>query len=241
MLLDVKEDGEKVKFGLDRTLVEEENNIDDMPFFVKVKNKSVDIVMELVHCSDQLIPLPFTNDELKKIGRWIFKSEYKPLTVGGKTYQVLFEKNGEKKEYGTSRLGYITLTAHVRDGFSHTNYIIDVEAKGEKIEVLHNTSEVDKTTYLDMNITQISNTKEDIIIKNLSNGDELIIKNVAKNENIMVYSKDMEIYSLTNKENNVFNNTTYNSHFITLRYGKNKLKCTGNFKVTFTYDLLGQI
>lgn len=241
-MLDVKEDGEVVKFGLDRESIEEENSLSDTPFFVRVKNKSVEIKMELVKCSDSLIPQTFSDDELKKIRRWLYKSEYKPLTVEGKTYWVLFML-GDKKEYGTTRLGYLSLTAKILDGYSHKKYVLnDSKVKGEKVEELHNTSDVDRTTYLNMNITQLSDTKEDIKIKNLSNGDEITVKNVAKNDNFVILSRDMEIYNLKNEEDDtMFNNTTYNNHFITLRYGKNRIKCTGNFKVTFSFDILGQL
>lgn len=242
-MLDVKEDGEVVKFGLDRESVEEENSLSDTPFFVRVKNKSVEIKMELVKCSDSLIPQTFSDKELRDIRRWLFKSMYKPLVVEGKCYHVLFT-NGVKKEYGTSRQGYLTLTAKIQDGYSHKKYVLtsDPHVKGEKIEELHNTSDVDKVTYLNMNITQLSDTKEDIKIKNLSNGDEITVKNVAKNDNFVILSEGMEAYNLKDEEDTeIINNTTFNNHFITLRYGKNRIKCTGNFKITFSFDILGQL
>lgn len=243
-MLDVKEDGEVVKFGLDRDVIEEENSLSDTPFFVRVKNKSVEIKMELVKCSDSLIPQTFNDKELRDIRRWLFKNKFRPLVVEGKCYHVIFEKMGEKKEYGSSRQGYLTLTARIQDGYSHKKYVLtsSPNVKGEKIEELQNTSDVDKITYLNMNITQLSDTKEDIKIKNLSNGDEIVVKNVAKNDNFVILSRDMEIYNLKNEEDDtMFNNTTYNNHFITLRYGKNRIKCTGNFKITFSFDVLGQL
>lgn len=242
MMLDVNEDGEKVKFGLDRTIQEEENNIGNNPYFIRIKNNAVDITIELVKANENMIALPFNDEELDEIKKWLFKSTYKALVVEDKVYYVIFDKMGIKKEYGSTRTGYLTLNAHVRDGFAHSPiFIVNLIAKGEKTEVIKNLSNVDEVTYIDMDITQLSDTKEDIIIQNCTNGDMITIKGVEKNENIMVYSKDMEAYSLTNDTSKIFNNTTYNNHFISIRYGKNKLKCIGNFQVIFTYDVLMQM
>lgn len=241
MLLDVNEDGLKSQFGTDRTIEEDENNIGHTPLFVRVKQNSANITMELIKCGNDMTPIPFLSREKSLIKKWLFKSNYKPLIVGDLTYHVIFDKVGILWENANNQ-GYITLNAHVQDGFAHSSdCYLNVFVEGTKTETIKNISDVDLPTYLKMKIVQFSETNEDIIVENISNGDKITIKNIAVDEEIIVYGDFMEIYSITNPTHNVFNDAVYNNNSITIRYGKNILKCTGNFQVIFTYDLLMQL
>ena len=176
--------------------------------------------------------IPFTNEELKFIAKWLFnKKEYLPFECDGLIYYVIFTKstmwcNGAGQ-------GYITLDMNVLNGICYEPIQeIERSAIGVDYIYIYNDSTATDIIYPDYEFTLSSGNY--FKITNETTGQVVSFSNINTNEKIIVDNNIKGMRSEVNAKKNIYNLS--NKQWLYLENGRNVLKIEAtkcNFKINY--------
>lgn len=172
----------------------------------------------------------WTPQKYREIGKWLIHNEYKSLRSpddNGKIYYVILTEMSDFEL--VNQQGFMRVTFTTNSPFAWSLPSIGIyNPLSENPIVLHNASNIYDKYYPDMYIE--SYKKQDIKIKNYTTGQEFIIKNVAKGENIEIdgYNK---IIKTDVFGKNIFKE--FNREWLYIKYGNNNVEISGDCRITF--------
>ena len=228
-MVTVGDSGDEAIFGLNRTM-ETTEGLTNEYIFKEMKYEKVTIPITLTKINNNGSIGELNPDELNFISRWLLRTEPTPLsTEYGLTYYGAF--TGEQKYWvNGNNEGYLRVNFELSDPFAYSSIIINNKiVNGSSIIELPNKSNcnMDSLPVIEMNL--LGDTT-DVKIENLNTGEFTEFKGLDKLENIIIESKNMQIYSNKNINSKVFELS--NKKFIKLIYGKNKIRVTSNGKLS---------
>lgn len=220
-------------FGIERS-IEVDDSVGDTPIFIKGKGVRRSFTIELCKIKSNGDIGSINENDLKDLGKLLFKNEIVMLEHKGLIYYGVFV-NGSTSFDGANK-GWITLEFEMVTPHPYSRIYIDGSVINDSKEmVIFNKSTLKDKVYLDINILKLGGST--IKIENITTGDYMIFNNVDVDEEIEVLGEGcLEINSVTNVDKNIFNDTEFNN-FISLKYGKNIIKVTGECRVNFKYQV----
>lgn len=222
-------------FGIEQEINEEDDGT-DIPLFLGVKRKCPELTITLMKMDEWNRPLPYAEGELEEICRWLIHREYKPFISFdnlGIVYYVLFTKG--ESFYNGAKEGYLKFNMRLSAPYAYSNVLIDsYKVIGQRIIDIYNGSDIEEFIYPDIQFELLGDCKN-ITIENLTLGETMTFQNLANNEVVYVYNdKIKDVVSKVDKRRNIFKN--FNRKFISLAYGKNRLRITGDCNI----DIINQ-
>lgn len=232
MSVHIKQSEERI-FGIKRSM-EFQDGVGN-PIFIKNKDERMTFQVELCKVARDE-PTSITEEELEEIGRTLFVEGISCMESQGRLYYGAF--TGSESWFNSAKQGYLNLTFEMATPYPYSRVYIDsINVDGVKEIEVYNKSSVKGNLYIDMEFKQLGESGSLIEIRNKTNGNEMIFRNIDKNEVIQVDGEDaLEIRSITNKDKNIFNDLDYNS-FIKIRYGRNIIQIKGKCKMNIKYQL----
>lgn len=227
------DNSENKQLGLDIDIIEEDG-IGDINTFIKTKKKYRDIKITLCKMIGNT-PIPFKENELKEINRWLFNHEcYKPLEVDGYVLYSLFTK--ADGWFNCANQGYINLTLRTLPYMFSVPKISPTYVITEKTIELVNTGNVGVYSWVDLDIELIGNTT-DIEITNLTLGETFKLEGLDKvnDKYIKVFTENCKyIENQLDKDKNMLVKAT-SRKYLRLRTGINRIviKCNDRVKINF--------
>lgn len=231
-IVNVENDGFKSMFGTDRG-IDEDDNFGNIPIFYGIRESCPEFQIELTRVDVNLNVLPINDSDLRIIGKWLFKKEYKPLEVNGLVYYVIFTK-GTRWDNG-SNMGYLNLTIRMSSPYAYTPIMNSYHTiKGVKKIDLDNISSYDEDIYPDVEFELFEDG--DFKITNMTTKEIFEFKDLLKGSKINCYNEGLK--QLIDKEKTNDNlMSKFNKKWIRLVSGKNKIKIESkNAKVRIVYQ-----
>ena len=220
-------------FGADRSIsVESKNN--GLPTSFTITKNRQSIKIELIKIDTETKKLkPISANDLRDLSRLMFKNKICMLQERNIVYFGFFT-NGTNY-FNTANQGYITLTFELVSPYCYSP--IQTEhfwIVTKKEFALRNVATADEMVYPRVKI--IGEKNGDVKIKNLTNNNTITIKAVKENEEIVLDGETREIFSLTNKSENMFSRLEYTKDFLYLEYAENHIVVEGNCQIEFQYQ-----
>lgn len=234
-VVSIDDDESTDTFGMEQEVNENDDGT-DVPVFLGVKRTCPELTITLMKMDEWNKPLPYSDEELEDICRWLIQKEYKPFVSFdnlGIVYYVLFTKG--ESFYSKAKEGYLKFNMRLSAPYAYSNVLIDsYKVKGEKIVDIYNGSDIEKFVYPDIQFELLDDC-QDISIENLTLKESMIFNNLEKHDIIYVYNdKFKDVVSKVDKTRNIYKN--FNGKFLSLAYGKNRIKITGNCNI----DIINQ-
>jgi len=219
-------------FGINRS-IEVEDSLNGEVYLAKFNNTRPVLDVEIARVDNWGNPIPIKNKDLDELGRILFTNKTTKLECEGLIYYGAFVDGTSWRN--TADLGFVMLKYELLSPYCYTN-IRSNEKKitTERIIEITNKSNADEYCYLDVEIKQLGISP--INITNLTTGESIVINGMALNEEVQIVSEYKEIFSTTNPTKNMYANIVYNKHFLRMKYGKNRIKVTGNCLVYFRHQ-----
>lgn len=223
-------------FGLTRS-VQTEESVGDVPTFIKVKEETFDIELQISKCDKGGRPISFTQEDLVELNRWLVLKNPRPLYIDDLVFYVIAKKG--KKWLNYNDQGYLTLTFESVSPFAYApikTEVFEVDDSGYEL-VLENHSPISEYEYVDIELTKITGTYIEIINHDLA--ETFKLENLDEEDiKIKVYGEGMKyVENIKNKEKNMRPKVS-NANWLRLIYGVNniEIKTDGNFYVQMLYQ-----
>lgn len=227
----IKNSSDKL-FGVNRSM-EVEESLNGEVYLTNFNNARPTLDVELAKVDKWGNPVEIKDKDLDELARILFKNKKTNLQCDGLIYYGAFIDGASWRN--TANLGFVMLKYELLSPYAYSNIRSDEKKiNGEKIIEIINKSNAEEYCYLDIEIKQLGVTP--IKIVNLTTGENIIINNMDLNEEVQILSEYKEIYSTTNPSKNMYKNIQYNKHFLRMKYGKNRIKVTGNCLCYFRHQ-----
>ena len=153
----------------------------------------------------------------------LLKNQYSSLLLQNASYgmpALIKRQNVENLFLGSSMFRQGIDILELNAAFPDKNYILAYNGNQPVTEYL-----------------ELKNLLEnDVKIKNLTNNNTITIKAVKENEEIVLDGETREVFSLTNKSENMFSRLEYTKDFLYLEYAENHIVVEGNCQIEFQYQ-----
>jgi predicted phage tail component-like protein len=220
-------------FLADSQIVEDYVPGNDVPYYIRTERKPIVLPLS-IYFENEL-----TDEEARKVGRWLTQDYYKPLIFDTNPHKIYYAKfignprllhNGCKQGYATLEMRCNAPHAYspvYTESFDLSNNTVS----GTSIKITNNGDfsispiiELEKVEDGNFSIVHLNAGGKEMKIDSLSNGEKLIID--CETEEI-----ETDIVGVLRYKNS-------NDVFIDLHRGVNHLKVYGKCKLTFKYELL---
>lgn len=219
-------------FGINRSL-EVEDSLNNEVYLTRFNNTRPTLDIEMARVDNWGNPIPIKDRDLDELARILFKNKKTDLQCDGLLYYGVFVDGTSWRN--TANLGFVMLKYELLSPYAYTNIRSDEKKViGERIIEITNKSNIDDYCYLDVEIKQLGITP--IEITNLTTGEKITINGMQLNEEVRILSEYKEIFSTTNPDKNMYANIVYDKYFIRMKYGKNRIKVTGNCLIYFRHQ-----
>lgn len=172
----------------------------------------------------------WTPEKYREVGKWLIHNEYKPLMSpddNGKMYYAILTDMTDFEI--VNNMGHMEVTFATNSPYAWSLPSIEVYSPiGDNPMILHNASNIVDEYYPDIYLH--SYEKQNIKMANLTTGQELVIKNVNKNELLFLDGQN-KIITTNVFGKNIFKE--FNREWLYLKYGNNLVKIDGNCKIEF--------
>lgn len=221
-------------FGLNSSL-ETEDGIGNTKLPIRRKDDTYNFNVEIMKLNEWNDVLPMSDKEYDNIIRWLMVDDICPLEVGGLVHYGIFKSGTEF--HNPYRQGIIKLEFESICPHPYTPIMTSVlKVLGDKTISLENKSNLNRKTYLDIDIQKI-NSAGNVEIINLKNGKSFKVNNLALKEEVKIIGEDVfEVESITNPDRNMFKSLEYKS-FPYIEYGINKIKIIGDCKIRIRFQV----
>ena len=219
-------------YGVTRSM-ETQDSLNDEVYLTNFKNTRPTLDVELAKVDNWGNTATFTDNDLDELARILFAQKVCKLEAGSLIYYGSFIDGTNWRNPNNE--GFVCLKYELVSPYAYTVIYTDKKViTSNKIIEIMNKSNVYDYSYLDVEIKQLGTSP--IKIENITTGESIKINNIMLNEEVTVLSEYKEIFSSTNLDKNMFKNIEYNKHFLRMRYGKNRIKVTGNCICLFRYQ-----
>lgn len=219
-------------YGITRS-IETQDSINGSIYMTGFKNSRATLDVELARVDKYGNTTEITDGDMDELARILFCAEDGILEVNGLVYYGSFI-DGTSWRNGANH-GYVCLKFEMLSPYAYSPILNNYnEIVNEEIIEIYNYSNAEEYTYLDLIVVQGGIVP--ITINNLSIGESVKINNLAKDEEVEIHSETKDIFSKTYPTKNVFKDFEYTRYFPRLRYGKNRIKVTGNCTIIFKHQ-----
>lgn len=210
-----------------KSIIETKINGNNTPYFQGVNRDPKQFTLRFVFTE------PWNDELIEEIIHWLDVDYYKPLFFSENIDHVFYVQfiNGITSIHNGLKEGYLELTARCNSAhhFSHMKSTPLYEVNGdENINIVNKgRNAIKPTIYItkvgegDVSIFNLTNRNEEFKLQNLEDGERLIVNCLS--EEIETNIKDIYRYD------------DFNDNYLSLVYGKNRLKIVGDAKVLFEY------
>lgn len=220
-------------FGAERS-VTVNNRTNGIPTSYSLSKSRPKITVELVKMSrGKKTPEKITHKDLRDLSVALFKNGISILQERNIAYYGWFVKGNSW--FNAADQGYLTLEFELASPYCYSptqteSFWID----GQKRFALRNVATADEMVYPRIKI--IGSEDGNVKIRNVTNNNQVIVKNVKKDEEIVIEGETREIYSITKPSENMFSRLEYTKDFLFLNYGENEIIVEGNCQIEFMFQ-----
>lgn len=192
------------------------------------------LTIELIKIDDKTRnPLPITKNDLRDLSMLLFKNDICVLQERNIVYYGWFIKGSNW--FNAANQGYLVLEYELASPYCYSP--VQTESfliQKEKVFPLRNVGTADEPVYSRIRIVGMDDG--DVKITNRTYNNEIVVKNVQKDEEIIIEGETREIYSITNPPENMFKRFEYTKDYLFLNYGENEIFVEGNCQIEFMYQ-----
>lgn len=223
-------------FGMSRGVVTEEG-VGDIPTFIRVKENTFDIELQITKCTKNGTALSFTEEDKYELSRWLVKKNPRPLYVDGMIYYVVAKS--AKRWFNLRDSGYITLTFESVSPYCYApikSNLLEVDRE-YSFELL-NDSSISEYEFVDIEIERKSGGTY-IEIYNEELDETFRLEGLSSNDNkIKIYGEDMLYVENIDKKDKNMRPLIKKDDWLRLVYGVNNItiKTDGVWYVQMTYQ-----
>lgn len=219
MIVNINKEGHESKFGLDRTINEEEGVSKTTPVFYGDSQSCPPLDIELFHCDRQGNGLDMNDVWLQEVTRWLYKAEPLPLECNGIIYYGMFTGG---TRWVSGKIGYLTLTFQMSSSVAWSPIMLNpVRVMGEKTIELFNKSTYYEDIYPDIEAELLQGNS--VKITNMTTGQVVEFNDLENNEKFRAYNDNVkQVVSLIDGKRNLFK--LFNKEWLRLVYGRNIIK-----------------
>lgn len=178
----------------------------------------------------------FTEDDIRKVARWIDKDTYRPFHAENNPSRVFYAMSVDSSEHIHNGIqqGYLTLNMRCNSPYTYSPIYI------ESHEFEFNTSEGVDFTFSNMGDL---NCRPHLTIRMLEEGDFSIVNysdggkefKFEGLENGEIITIDNELEDIQSSLDGVYRYDNFNNNYLSFPRGKNYLKIYGKCIITFKY------
>lgn len=179
-------------------------------------------------------PAKITYKDLSDLAMALFKNKICVLQERNIVYYGWFVKG--QNWFNAADQGYITLEYELASPYCYSP--VQTESfliQNTKRFPLRNVATADEKVYSRIRIIGMT-LAGDVKITNRTNNNVITVKNVKVGEEIVIEGETREIYSITNKSENMFPRLEYTKDYLFLNYGENEIVVEGNCQIEFMYQ-----
>lgn len=220
-------------FGAERS-INVESKLNGMPTFCTITKSRPKIKIELLKINEtNRTPQKITHKDLVSLSRLLFKNDICIIQDKEIIYYGVFTSG--QSWVNTANCGYLTLEFEMVSPYCYTPiHVENIRVRGEKSFKVQNISTADEIVYPRIRI--IGNNSGNVTIKNNTVNNSVTVTDVKKDEDIVIEGDTKEVYSQTNKKENMLKRYDYTKDYIYLVYGQNSITINGDCDVELSFQ-----
>ncbi|MGM7720485.1 distal tail protein Dit [Metabacillus sp. Hm71] len=213
------------------SIVEEKVPGRDNPYFVRLEREPITLPLS-IYFQNQL-----TDEEARKIGRWLNQDYYKPLIFSEYPHKIFYCRyvGNPRLLHNGCKQGYAKLEMRCNSPFAYSPVYTDTfdlsanPTTGTMIKLTNNGDydispiiEIEKIEDGDISIVNTSDGGEELKLTGLTNGELITV--------------DCEVEEIETNIPGILRYENHNDVFLTMPRGVSHLKIFGKCKLTFKYE-----
>ncbi|MNF57841.1 Phage tail protein [compost metagenome] len=212
-------------------IVEEKVPGRDTPYFIRLEREPITLSFSILFENE------LTDEEARKIGRWLNQDYYKPLIFDSHPHKIFYCRytGNPRLLHNGCQQGYATLEMRCNSPFAYSPVYEETfdlstnSTTGTMIKIINSGDydispiiEIDKVENGDISIVNTSDGGETLELTALTNGEKVIV--------------DCEIEEIETDIVGVLRYDNHNDVFLSLPRGTNHIKVFGKCRLTFKYE-----